>query len=475
MLAYICLLLFTQFVQPYQKPIVVVIPSYNNAQWYKRNLDSVCFQNYSNYRIIYIDDCSTDQTASLVLAYIAEHGLYDKVIFISNSKRYGAMANHYKAVWMCQDDEIVVHLDGDDWFKHNDVLQTINQYYQDPNIWLTYGQFERYPDGKKGYCRPIAHGVIAANAFRECDWFTSHVRTFYAGLFKQIQLKDFMYNGAFFSVTCDMAMFFPLLELSGFHTAFIEEVLYVYNEATPHNDYKIHLRNQLHCDKVIRSRTKYAPAHDYHRMPTSTQVDVIVFFTGADCADLLLQLTLDKHINTVTVLYSDRKLFERSLLMEQFAQIKYVHCADDVATAIQHICTTPGYLLCMYDTTRIVRPLSLDKACSALEQTQAVAFHYNVGKDAQYSTYLSRKQRVPPLVELCTDICAWQYKDAEFDWKFPYNMLCLCRKADLACLLEDIQCATCDEYIRAIHSHVFDTNQIGLCFNRTCMMHNGYE
>ena len=59
-----------------QKPIVVIIPSYKNAQWYQRNLDSVCFQNYSNYRIIYIDDCSPDGTADLVQSYIDEHNLH---------------------------------------------------------------------------------------------------------------------------------------------------------------------------------------------------------------------------------------------------------------------------------------------------------------------------------------------------------------------------------------------------------------
>src|SRR5437868_2077214 len=44
---------------PTQKPIVVIIPSYNNVQWCVKNIESVLTQNYSNYRVIYIDDCST--------------------------------------------------------------------------------------------------------------------------------------------------------------------------------------------------------------------------------------------------------------------------------------------------------------------------------------------------------------------------------------------------------------------------------
>ncbi|MDZ4124183.1 MAG: glycosyltransferase, partial [Hydrogenophaga sp.] len=56
-----------------EKHIVVVIPSYNNVQWYKRNLLSIFLQKYNNYSIIYTDDCSTDGTAALVEAFIKQH------------------------------------------------------------------------------------------------------------------------------------------------------------------------------------------------------------------------------------------------------------------------------------------------------------------------------------------------------------------------------------------------------------------
>ena len=45
-----------------EKPFVVVIASYNNIKWYKKNLDALIMQNknYSNWRAIYVDDCSTE-------------------------------------------------------------------------------------------------------------------------------------------------------------------------------------------------------------------------------------------------------------------------------------------------------------------------------------------------------------------------------------------------------------------------------
>lgn len=54
--------------------MVVVIPSYKNAQWYECNLASVFEQTYKNYSVIYIDDASPDKTGYLVQAYVKKNG-----------------------------------------------------------------------------------------------------------------------------------------------------------------------------------------------------------------------------------------------------------------------------------------------------------------------------------------------------------------------------------------------------------------
>ena len=60
----------TSFNPTQEKPIVIVIPSYNNKDWYEKNLKSVLTQNYKNYRIIYLDDVSTDRTGELIKKFI---------------------------------------------------------------------------------------------------------------------------------------------------------------------------------------------------------------------------------------------------------------------------------------------------------------------------------------------------------------------------------------------------------------------
>ncbi len=62
-------------------PLVVVMPSYNNAERYTLTLDSVFSQKYENFRVVYIDDASPDDTDDLVEQYIKEHGLEYKCLY----------------------------------------------------------------------------------------------------------------------------------------------------------------------------------------------------------------------------------------------------------------------------------------------------------------------------------------------------------------------------------------------------------
>ncbi len=246
-----------------EKRIVIVIPSYNNEQWFIRNIESAVRQKYSNYRIVYIDDCSTDATGDKVEAYVAEHNLYDCVHVIHNEKRRGALANLYHAIHACSDDIIIVTFDGDDWFETLDALSIINMRYQDPEVWMTYGQFKIHPDNKIGFCRALPSIVIQKNIFREYQWITSHPRTFYAGLFKQIQYEDLLYEGNFFEVTWDQAFMFPMLEMAREHVRFIPEILYVYNEDNELNDFKQKRILQVICEKYIHKKKKYDRIDSY--------------------------------------------------------------------------------------------------------------------------------------------------------------------------------------------------------------------
>jgi len=244
--------------QVYERPIVIITASYNNTQWAKSNLDSIFNQKYNNYYLIYVDDYSQDGTGKFVQDYIKERGFEKKVRLFINGVRMGALANQYNAIHLVPDNAIIIILDGDDLFAHDQVLNKINQVYSDPAIWLTYGQFVEFPSNAIGFCCEYPEHIVKENKFREYGHTPSHLRTYYAWLFKQIKKEDLMFEGDFFVMDGDIATMFPMIEMAREgHFRFVPDVLCRYNAANPINDYKVSKALQVKLDQEIRSRKRY--------------------------------------------------------------------------------------------------------------------------------------------------------------------------------------------------------------------------
>jgi len=158
-----------QFPVSEHKSFVIVIYSYNQAQWSERCLRSVFEQEYDHYRIVFIDDHSTDGSLQKAKEFIADNNQEDKVTFLENKIKSGPITSLYRAVETCLDREIILPLDGKDWLSEENVLCKINSAYQNPDVWITLGSTIDYPTYEKK--RDLHH-------------------SFYAALFKQIPLKD---------------------------------------------------------------------------------------------------------------------------------------------------------------------------------------------------------------------------------------------------------------------------------------------
>lgn len=243
-----------------EQHIIVVIPSYNNSKWYQANLGSVFRQSYSNYRVIYIDDCSNDNTSELVTAFVKRQHQEHRVDIIKNQTRKGKVCNVYHAIHSCDNRAIIVLMDGDDWLNGDQVFKMVNRTYcSNPELLLTYGQFQEFPGGGQGLCRPMPEYFIASASYRKQPWITSHLWTFRAGLFNEIRKEDLMYGGEFYPVTGDQAIAFPMLEMANGRIKFIDHILYIYNQANPINDFKVRLQQQLFYERVIRRAQPYPP------------------------------------------------------------------------------------------------------------------------------------------------------------------------------------------------------------------------
>lgn len=414
-----------------ERPIVIVIPSYNNIKFYKKNLDSVRMQNYSNYHIVYIDDCSTDGTADAVLAYIHEWHLEQKISLIRNSVRRGAMYNHYSAAHICPDHFIIATLDGDDWFPEENlsVLQYLNSAYAQ-DIWMTYGQFQEYPSGKKGFCQEIPLGIKRMRAYRDYTWVTSHMRTYYAGLFKQIPIGYFIRNGTFLQSACDLAIMFALLERSDGRVAFIDTTLYMYNTTNLNSDCYAKCFEQLHNDYWIRSRASLTASDSYIRTTIHTPAVYNVHMSSdstqcaAYCATIReAGLTYDQ----IHIFYEAMNDFEAATY-QTLCNMYGIHATrieptTGVKAALSsylHSIPAQSFTLVTTDGCTWQGSLNTQDVMDMLVQTQALCYSCTRGTQTHRDLLMIDDDTQPPFVHVKHNFFVWKPSEARGDAQHPY-------------------------------------------------------
>jgi glycosyltransferase involved in cell wall biosynthesis len=239
----------------------VVIASYNNIKYFDRNLDSLFKQTYKNWSCTYINDNSKDGTGAVVARKIAKSRFKRRCTLINNTDNKGALQNIYNAVTARPPRNVIVILDGDDQLAHKNVLKRVAKEYRDHDAWLTYGSYITIPEKHRGCSRKLPREVVRTNSFRAYpSWVTSHLRTFYAGLFQKIKKKDFLHKGKFFSSGGDLIIMYPMLEMaSKGHLRYIPDVLYLYNTTNPLADIRINTEGQRIANEFVRSQKPYTP------------------------------------------------------------------------------------------------------------------------------------------------------------------------------------------------------------------------
>jgi len=457
-----CLLLHTQQLAKHRSKFVVVIASYNNKDWYKRNLDSVFSQDYPYYKVIYADDCSSDGTADLVEQYLKNHPLQDRVKLVRNKKRLYHLGNRYWTNQLVPDDRIIVELDGDDWFSDSTVLSYLNKVYSDENIWLTYGQYIYYPEDTIGRCKPYPKHVLKERTFRQYSWRASHLRSYYAWLFKQIKLECFLFDGLFYQVGADLAYMFPMLEMAGGkHLKAIKRVLYMRNRANDINTEKVWSREYINTvHKHIREKKGYSKVKNPVYLPQQCKADMIVLSKGNNTLRSFIiaakhYLTGLRKIHVLTnnpqkIIYFCENI-SGTLLMDcpktNFKNyiIDYVDNlqSDNIILSNENIVVSDYFDLCI---------------CSReLNKTFAHGFYLHLSGDDIDGL---------PYVYVTDDICAWQFAYSP-EMNFANLGMVMYDKDYIIKQLNNINFDTMDELIEGLNNLSTEKHKIGLFFAKS--------
>lgn len=238
----------------------VIVPSFNSVDFIGKTLHSIEIQNYKNYDVCVIDDCSTIQSQRDIITEYCKRNNWQSLF---NKKNYGALYGLVNAIPLlhCQDDDVVIVIDGDDWLAHDNVFTKLHQVYSENDLLLTWGQCEIYPAGKTPmkYAQPIPDMVIEQKLFRDIPFVFWHPATFKYYLWRHIHDKDLRdVNGEYFRVLKDKATLFPILEMAGKKIRFIDETLYIYNLSNPLNDYASTPRDEFErVNTLIASLSRY--------------------------------------------------------------------------------------------------------------------------------------------------------------------------------------------------------------------------
>tara|TARA_R110000824_G_scaffold335251_1_gene521810 strand:+ start:6777 stop:8393 length:1617 start_codon:yes stop_codon:yes gene_type:complete len=235
----------------------IVVPFYNAENWIDKCINSLKVQNNTNFKCYLVDDQSTDSTFEIVSSLVSDDPRFE--LKKSDKKTY-ALGNISKTISRikCDDEDVIILLDGDDWLASSYTLDTLAEAY-DKKCLMTYGSYVYNPSGIRGVePSDYPEDVVKNNTYREDDWRASHLRSFKFKLWKKLDdndLKD--EKGEYFKMAYDQAVMLPLLELAGPRAKYVKESLYVYNKQNPLNVDKIKAEEQLQTAQAIRKKKKY--------------------------------------------------------------------------------------------------------------------------------------------------------------------------------------------------------------------------
>ena len=196
-----------------------------------RMFDSLKYQTYQNFSIVYVDDASqneSDDYAECILRYDS-YFKSKTVISIFNDTNVGELGNF---VFVMQNvilnpDCIVINLDNDDYLVNRRAIEIIvNEFHNGAEI--TCGNCIRYDKPLKTYKIYSFERVWE----RGGDNIWLHPKCFKRKLFDCIDIEnDLKIDGFFVDVNTDFAIMLPMIEKSK-KNVFIPDILYYFEPST---------------------------------------------------------------------------------------------------------------------------------------------------------------------------------------------------------------------------------------------------
>lgn len=74
--------------------VSIIMPSWNTARFIGESIQSVLAQTYTNWELLIVDDCSTDNTDEIVQPFLSD----DRIKYFKNEQNCGAALTRNRAM-----------------------------------------------------------------------------------------------------------------------------------------------------------------------------------------------------------------------------------------------------------------------------------------------------------------------------------------------------------------------------------------
>jgi glycosyltransferase involved in cell wall biosynthesis len=245
---------------------IIITTCYNVEPYIQMNIYMNKFQTYQDVLYVYVDDNSKDTTYDTIQNLIKDDNRFLLIKNTNNGsqgKAFMYAIDYLEQNKLISDQDIIVEVDGDDWLSSPFVLEYLNQIYQYPSIWMTYGQYQIYPTGQTGghYHMDINDNVNIQNKHRLVDFPYSHLKTYKYWLFNKINRNDLIdpSTGEIFSAAWDHVLCLPMVEMAGKeHIYRFDEILYILNRSEElQNEGRTRSNIQKETEQRCRQQNSY--------------------------------------------------------------------------------------------------------------------------------------------------------------------------------------------------------------------------
>ncbi|BDS15589.1 glycosyltransferase [Aureispira anguillae] len=278
------------------KPVVsVLISSYNHGLYIEQLLESILQQSYGyeNIELIVIDDCSTDNSCSIIQALADQHHFQ----FIANTSNKGICANINRGILLAKGQYICI-TGSDDYWAVNKLELQVTHLEQNPKAAVCSGNVIRV-DAKGKDLAPEKQITAPARIYS----------------FKEVFLRDFP-----FSSTCAMIRKSVLDEVGGYDEQLKIEDYYMWLKiaAAGHElhflkeilgYYRIHDGNTIHKSWLIYTEmAKILALYQKHNLyPAALKRLKVVYFPQ------IAQLNKKKALGLLPAAISNTRFFYRGV------------------------------------------------------------------------------------------------------------------------------------------------------------------